>query len=253
MKMWVSGAPRLFLKPSRHYISRCYGFRVRAEIILNNYRLLAGLLPESALKDMAQGRPVILARFLGKKDMHFKVVLERTDRFDREGELILRLRDDIDQRDAFNLVFSLNDARGYPSFEVGCIQGPKGDDSQAFVKTVTKELHRIRPRDLMLDVLYYLAQAWQVKAIFAVSNQARVFNGELVHANYDAIWHEMGSVSDRDGMYRLPDERKHHDLSEVVSHHRAEYRRRIAMREELFEQIARFGVTLASHPEHLPS
>ena len=89
----------------------------------------------------------------------------------------------------------------------------------------------------MIEAAQCLARAWNIGSIFGVSNASRVFKSPSTFADYDALWLEIGGVRDRNGLFRLPVSPKHHNLADVPSHHRSEYRKRMLMRDDVATQI----------------
>lgn len=238
LRLWFNHNPRLLLKPSRPYLSRNYNFGLRVKIIFNHYATLIRFLSQPSFESLAQGNSLLLATLVGKKGREFQITLGKTDKFDREGELVLQLRDSTQCREVFWIVFSLNIYVDHTGIEIGCIQGPRGEDARELIKHATKELYGIRPRNLLADALYALATTWGLTEHFGVCNKSRIYNGDKTHADYDAFWLELGGTLGKNGMFRLPTTLNHHQLSEVPSHHRSEYRRRIRLRETLGKQIS---------------
>jgi len=235
--LWFRSNPRLLLKPGRHYISRHYNFASRTKIISNHYAALSSLLSRQSFEALAQGTQLLLANFVGKKGGNYQITLSKTDKFDREGELILGLKDADRNGDIFWFVFSLNHHENQTWAEIGCFQGAKGEDARAMIKLATKEFHGIRPRNLLADAMYALAANWGLSGIFGISNSSRVYNGSETFADYDTFWQELGGTPDRDGLFRLPVSLSHHPLCDIPSQHRAEYRRRMELRDALGQQI----------------
>ena len=233
---WFSLNPRLLLKPARHYISRKYNFAVRSKIIFNHYAILNNFLSPPSFEFLALGNPILLADIVGKNGGGYQILLGKTD--SREGELFLQLRDTKQCREVYWFVFSFKIYEDQTGIEIGCIQGPKDKDARELVKRATKELYGIRPRNLLADALYALAKNWNLTKHSGVCNKSRIYNGDKTHADYDAFWLELGGTPGKNGMFHLPTELRHHQLSEVSSHHRAEYRRRIKLREDMSKQIS---------------
>lgn len=241
LRFWFGNNPRLLLKPSRHYINRNYNFNLRIQIISNHYAMLMRLLSPPSFEALAEGKHLVLAILEGKKGQGYEITLGKTDKFDREGELVLQLRESTECLVVFSLVFSLNiygDHAGHAGVEIGCIQGPKGNDGYEIIKRATKNLYGIRPKNLLADALYALASAWNLTEYFGVCNANRIYKCDQVQADYDAFWLELGSAPDNNGMFRLPATLHHHQLSEVQSRHRSEYRQRIKLRAMLDKQIS---------------
>jgi len=221
---------------------------LRAQIIINHYATLIKLLSQQSLETLAQGNSLLLATLIGKKGGHYQVTLGKTDRFDREGELVLQLRDSVQCREIFWIVFSLNIYEDHTGVEIGCIQGARGEGARELIQCATKDLYGVRPKNLLVDALYALTTTWNLSDHFGVCNSSRVYNGDQTHADYDSFWLELGGSLGRNGMFRLPTKLQHHQLSEVPSHHRSEYRWRIRLREALGKQISMatmaFGTSL---------
>lgn len=237
LRVWFRRNPRLLLKPGRHYISRNYDFGLRVKVIFNHYATLARVISQLSFESLAQGNSILLATLVGKNGGTYQVTLGKTNKFDREGELVLQLRESTQCRDVYWLVFSLNIHEDRTGVEIGCIQGPRSEDARELIRCATKELHGIRPRNLLADALYALAASWNVTAHFGVCNKSRIYNGDKTQADYDAFWLELGGTPGEHGMFCLPTELHHHQLTDVPSRHRSEYKMRMKMREALGAQI----------------
>ena len=238
LRLWFGSNPRLLLKPSRHYINRNYNFDLRIQIISNHYAMLMRLLSPPSFEALAEGNHLVLATLEGKKGQGYEITIWKTDKFDREGELVLQLREGTECLVVFSLVFSLNIYGDRAGVEIGCIQGPKGKNGYEIIKRATKCLYGVRPKNLLVDALYALASAWNLTDYFGVCNTSRIYKCNQVQADYDAFWLELGSTLGNNGMFRLPAKLHHHQLSEVQSHHRSEYRKRIKLRDVLDKQIS---------------
>jgi uncharacterized protein VirK/YbjX len=237
--LWFSNNPRLLLKPSRHYINRTYNFELRTQVILNHYAMLLRYLSIHSFEALAKGNPLLLATLEGKRGQSYQITLEKTGKFDREGELVLQLSQFIEGLSIFRFVFSLNIYGHQTGIEIGCIQGPKGEDACEIIKRATKDLHGIRPKNLLADAMYALAAVWNLTELFGVCNRSRVYQDKHTHADYDSFWMELGSKFSTNGMFRLPNTLHHHQLSEIKSHHRSEYKQRMNLRDSLGTQVTK--------------
>ncbi|MRD72112.1 DUF535 domain-containing protein [Rhodocyclus tenuis] len=244
LQLCLTHNPRFLLKPSRHYLNRHYSFAQRAALIASHHAVLARLLaPEQRLL-LVSGQSIRLAEITGKRGTPYAITLCRTDKFDREGELILGLRDSAQQRDVFRLAFSLHATMKTLSLEIGCIQGVRSPDARELIKVATKECHGIRPKNLLLEALMPLARVWNVGTVFGVSNASRVYRSAATFADYDTLWSEVGGIAEAGGRFRLPLTLAHRELSEIPNHHRSEYRKRNALRSDLAEKVATTATAL---------
>jgi len=238
LHFWFANNHRFLLKPGRHYINRNYNFEFRTQIIFSHYAMLIRFLSTPAFESLAKGDSLILATLEGKTGQLYQITLQKTCKFDREGELVLQLSQCTGGSSVFRFVFSLNIYGEYNGLEIGCVQGPKGEDACEIIKCATKDFYGIRPKYLLADALYALASSWNLTEFFGVSNSRRVYQDDQTHADYDTFWLELGSTLCGNGMFRLPTALLHHQLSEVPSRHRSEYRKRILLRETLGKQIS---------------
>lgn len=228
--------PRLLLKPHRAYISHEYGFSRRAAALLNHHALAGGLRAVGKAAALPAGREQVLAEIVGKNgNDRYLLTIGATDKFDREGEVMLALRDAGGGDLVQVLVFTLAIRDAMPCVEIGCLQGGRAAQSQAIIKRATKALHGIRPKNLLLDAIYALARGWDMAAIYGVSNANRIYRSKYVHSDYDEFWRELGGRADRDGFFALPATLP--EKTAIPSHRRAEYRRRAEVRGELDAQI----------------
>lgn len=234
---WVT--PRLFLKPTRHYYNRRLSSSERMACIQAHYQLVQQCFQLTVLTDLKQGKSVPMMKLVGKEGSSLCLELARTDRFDREGELILSLKSSAGDRTIFSAVFFLSNHRGISSIEIGCLQGSNNLSARESIRAATRLCYGIRPKNLLLEVLFALASAWRIGGIFGISNRARVFNGSQTHADYDAFWKELQGMPLGDGTYRLPESLRHREISEVTSHKRAQHRRQLALRETMQEFLVR--------------
>jgi uncharacterized protein VirK/YbjX len=231
--------PRIQLKPHRAYLSRRYDFRRRAVALLNHYALAIGLRDAGKAMDLLLGPAQVLADIEGKNGAdRYRLMIGSTDKFDREGEVMLSLQEAASGLVVQVLVFSLAVRDAIPCIEIGCLQGGSTEQSQALIKHATKALHGIRPKNLMLDAIYALSRCWNVQRIYGIGNESRVYGGRNVHSDYDAFWSEIGGRADVDGFYALPPAlvRK----TDIPSNRRAEYRRRAELRADMEARIQKW-------------
>ena len=152
----------------------------------------------------------------------------------------------LDERRLYSLVFSMGVRDGEEVCYVGAIQGASGDDVQEIYKAVTKQLHGMRPRDLLIETLRVCCEAMGVHRLLFVADQHRhhrdvqYFGAEKARAltDYDAIWIDRGAELRRDGFFSLPAHRDPRDLASVPSNKRSMYRKRVELTDALFRAVA---------------
>ena len=230
----VKATPRLLQKIYRPYQSlRLSGRQDRLNLLLNHYDFVfqQGL---DALVLRASTSPVSLGSFIGKSGAVYVIQLASVAGLDREGELTLMLCSD--QQRLFSIAFTFHQDNLTPSIGIGCLQGPRGVDKQERVRSATRDMFGLRPKNLMVRLVREIGRAYGCKKLILVGNQNRVLFHQVrtgkVLANYDDFWQEIGATARPDGDYQICcDQIPLPDLASIPSHKRAEARRRIELTE----------------------
>lgn len=246
---FVEKKPRMLLKPQRPYLNRTYDARARLDSLLAHYRFVDACLPDDLIGDLAAPHGRGVAYFTGGDGDGYTLRLCGTDRFDREGELLLCLERDLGRQRIGCLAFTVTGEEPARRLEIGCLQGAESGEGRELTRRATRDFHGVRPKNILLDAAYALASGWNIYRLEAVDNAARIYGNGLygensVFADYDAFWRELGGLSASAGRFQLPRALSHRTPEDVPSRRRAEYRRRAALRETLALQIhARLAMT----------
>lgn len=239
----VKARPRLICKLYRPYLSNTVDTRGRLAMLGAHYRHVFrhGLGPLSV--QAARG-PVPLARVDGKSGLPYQLRLRAIEPMEREGELVLQLW----QQDELvtSCAFAFFEGERGMVLGVGCMQGPKGERGLQLIKDATRELHGLRPKNLMVKLLGQIAHDHDCAELRLVGNANRAVCGATrqgkVHADYDALWLELGATRRADGDFQLASEPIcEPDLAQVASKKRSEVRKR---HETLCELAQALGVSL---------
>ncbi|MYM85043.1 DUF535 domain-containing protein [Duganella sp. FT50W] len=239
----VKANPRLVYKIYRPYLSNTTNIHGRLAMLSAHYRHIFshGMGPLSV--QAARG-PVLLGRVEGKSGLPYHVQLRAIDPMEREGELVLQLM----QGDALvtSCAFAFIEGERGMALGVGCMQGPKGERGLQLIKDATRELHGLRPKNLMIKLLSQIAHDHDCSTLRLVGNANRAVCGATrqgkVHADYDALWLELGATRRADGDFQLASEPIcEPDLTLIASKKRSEARKR---HETLCELAQAVGVGL---------
>lgn len=250
----VKARPRLVCKLYRPYLSNTTSPAERLDWLRAHYRHVFrhGLGP---LTVQAARGGVLLAGISGKSGLPYQLRLQAIEPMEREGELVLQLWQD--QQLVYSSAFAfIPGARGM-QLGIGCMQGPRGAHGLQLIKDATRELHGLRPKNLMLRLLSQIAHDHDCAALRLVGNANRAVCGAKrqgkVHADYDALWQELGAERHADGDFRLASEAiGEPDLAAVASKKRSEVRKRHELLCELAQAVAlslhapRIGAVAAS-------
>lgn len=225
---YVRACPRFLYKVYRPYSSTVLDAGQRLAAIRAHYdfifrRGLGQLVARASLG------PVLLAEAQGRSGLPYRIELRTVNMFDREGELVLQLVQD--GTTVYTVAFTIAPRNGYPAISIGCIQGGKTDDARAAIRTATRELHGLRPKQLMASLVRQLAHDYGCTRVLMVSNRNRVIakairNGRVL-ADYDQLWEELGAHRRPDGDYEMRCEGLAAPyLEAIASKKRAEAKRR---------------------------
>jgi uncharacterized protein len=225
---YVRNCPRFLYKIYRPYISHVLDADARLEAIRAHYDFMFRLGLGPTLTRASLGS-VVLAEAAGKSGMPYQIQLRTVNMFDREGELVLQLT----QADhvLYTVAFTVAPRDGRPAVSIGCIQGGKTIDAREAIRTATRELHGIRPKQLMATLVRQLGHDYGCARMLMVSNRNRVIYKAIRHgrvlADYDQLWEELGARKRPDGDWELdcapvaaP------DLESIPSKKRSEARKR---------------------------
>lgn len=228
---YVRNCPRFLYKVYRPYGSLALTPDERLAAIRAHYEFVfqRGLGPLVARASLG---PVALAACEGRSGLPYEIQLRTVNMFDREGELVLQLAQE--GRVIYTLAFTIAPRVGRPAVSIGCIQGGKLDDAREAIRVATRDLHGLRPKQLMVGLVRQLGHEYGCERLHLVSNRNRVVYTAIrqgrVQADYDQLWEELGAVRNSVGDFELdcaalaaP------DLAALPSKKRAEARRRHAL------------------------
>jgi len=236
---YVRNCPRFLYKVYRPYISHALDANERLEAIRAHYDFMFRRGLRETLARASVG-PVVLAEAAGKSGLPYQVQLRTVNMFDREGELVLQLTQD--DKALYTVAFTVAPRDGRLAINVGCIQGGKTEDAREAIRTATRELHGIRPKQLMATLVRQLGHEYGCERMVLVSNRNRVIykairNGRVL-ADYDQLWTELGAQLRPDGDWELgcapvaaP------DLDGIPSKKRSEARKRHELVSRLADEV----------------
>lgn len=241
---YVRTCPRYLYKVFRPYSSHALDAQARLDMIRAHYQFVFRRGLGQTLARASLG-PVVLAEACGKSGLPYRIELRTVTMFDREGELVLQLAqgDSVLYTVAFTVAPRAGVDAGADAVSIGCIQGGKTADAREAIRTATRELHGIRPKQLMVTLVRQLGHDYGCARMLMVSNRNRVIYKAIRHgrvlADYDSLWTEMGADLRADGDYELacmpvtaP------DLDAIASKKRSEARKRFELVKGLADAVS---------------
>lgn len=222
--------PKLLDKPLRPYRFAAANAKKRAQMVEEHYHLLGILFPNEIMA-LYNENGVSLGRL---PISQYNVVLCYDGTFRREGELTISIINEQGIR-LYSCAFSLAGNIKDLTLVIGAVQGPAPtiENAPEIIRTMTKELHGLRPKSFVVMLVIILAKIIKANNIQAVKKSAHVFQAQRyskkqkfkLHSDYDSLWHEFGAVEIDAHLFQLnPPQKK--PLDEIIPKKRAMYRRR---------------------------
>jgi len=238
---YVRTCPRFLYKVYRPYSSTALGPGQRLAAIRAHYEFIfrRGLGQVAARASQA---PVVVAEAEGRSGLPYRIELRTLTQFDREGEMVLQLVQG--DKMLYTVAFTIapRDGGQAPDIHIGCIQGGKTEDVREAIRTATRELHGLRPKQLMIGLVRQLAHEYGCARLLLVSNRNRVVYKAIrkgrVLADYDQLWEELGARKRTDGDYEMDCTALAAPSMEAIpSKKRAEARRRFEVSMRLVDGV----------------
>ena len=236
--------PRIFSKLQRPYLHRRLGLRARLAVLEEHYSFVTTQLTDTARQAILSGAGFEVASISIGGTNHYSVCLKYLDQFEKEGELTAVLIDTLRDVPIFTMSFTIMRWTGEErELFIGGLQGQTGASDRENIVELTRSLHGLRPKALLVFVVQRLAQCWGIDRIRAVGDSEHIYRHfrkrREILASYDRFWEECKGVREPDGNYLLPERPTIRQIDELPAKKRALYRRRYAMLEELGAIIAR--------------
>jgi uncharacterized protein VirK/YbjX len=196
--------PKFLYKVFRPYNSHALDPQQRLQAIRAHYQFVfrRGLGQTIARASMG---PVVLAEAAGRSGLPYRIELRTVNMFDREGELALQLSQD--GKAIYTVAITIAPRGGVPAVNLGCLQGGKTEDAREAIRIATRDLHGIRPKQLMVSLVRQLGYDYGCERLVMVSNRNRVIYKAIRHgrvlADYDQLWEELGARLRADGDYEM--------------------------------------------------
>ncbi|MCP8464679.1 VirK/YbjX family protein [Pseudomonas sp. ZM23] len=213
------------------YLCRHWGIARRLRALYEHYARLRQL-PTAWSGRLFAHQCIALCEVELKSGERLSLSLEPSE-FAREGEIGLFLRDAGGER-----LYSLSFCLGAQHIMIGGLQGPRPSVEAGTVKWLGKEMHGLRPKNLLISALYELARCMGGLRIMGIADAAHSCSDKL-RSSYDTFWQELQGVPCERHWYRLPEREQERDIAEVKSQRRSEFRRREALREAVTGDIRR--------------
>ena len=229
--------PRLLERHFHRYMHVQWNRQARLQSIRQHYCFALSKLPGRLFEAIYIYGDATVGYLTLKDGSQLKLCLQPPIFMGCEGELCLQLSD-VGDRPLYRIVFSVIDH--HPTIAIGCLQGPDGAEAKDTVRDLTRNMHGMRPKQLMLSLVYAFARQYGVERVVAVGNAAHPLRRarSVFQADYDAFWLEQKGHDAGNGWFELPGIPVRKTEADVASNHRSAFRRREALRIEAERLLA---------------
>lgn len=232
--------PRLHSKLQRPYLHRRTTIVDRLATLTEHYHFLVDVLqtPERDLVFKPGG--LRLADLPVEPAGRYSLRLVYDDQFEKEGDLMVVLWDQSLGKAIFTLSFTITrwdcPAASRQIF-IGGLQGRKGANDREDIVALTRALHGLRPKAMLVFAIQRLAQCWGIASLRAVGDAEHIYRHfrkrREINSSYDTFWTESQGSKDLDGNFTLPSHPTVRCIEELAPNKRSMYRKRYALLERL--------------------
>ncbi len=235
--LWAA-RPRLAQKLQRPYVCCAWNSPMRLAALLKHYEFLCEVFdPEVRKAIYEEGIDLVQMTHAETKDK-WAIRLYYHDRFEREGEITLSIRDVESGIMLAGMTFCLAQNGDDRIAIIGGMQAGSDPRTRDLIADATKGLFGMRPKALLVWCLQQLAQLWRLTQIQAVGDAQHVWRHWMkqveIAACYDDFWRESdGRTLPGGGSWELPLKFTSRPRGELKPSRRKTYECRYAMLDAL--------------------
>lgn len=241
---FVANNPMLQRKILHRYLHCGMPVIKKARAIIEHYTFISQNFTSKAIQAMYYGESIHLLELMIGSEL-YTLEMGYYDSFYREGELAIMFTDSKKQR-IYSIAFSFLKNMDENYIFVGGIQGPQQTftSSLKIIKTITKQMHGLRPRNFMIFILRIIATSLEIKKVVAVSAENHISkchrnpfkHYDIFQADYNKYFEEEGGIHEGH-FYILSSDHKHKNLESIESKKRSLYKKRQVMMDEISHNI----------------
>ena len=223
--------PGIIEKPLKPYLCVSWSPKERAQHLSDHYRFLGQTFGENA-SDVTSYQGVTILTFQDNNEEHYRVNLYCGA--SREGGLGLKL---INAKglEVYSLALNISGTAQHCMY-IGMVQGPTPqiEDRPCLIRTLTRSLHGLRTKALMIEVALILAKRWNITQVKGVSNKGHIYQAlrymgskrKSVTFDYDDFWKEYGGTAINKYLFDIPTKPERKDPSTLKKTKRRLYTKR---------------------------
>jgi len=220
----------------RPYVHHKWSVHQRESVLLAHYRHL-DTMPVPLWCRTQEWRDMFV---LSSDYSNVRVVLHKPSWMRSEGEIGISLMVDRLRIVSVMLFFS-HDEQGKTWLNIGAIQGNAKEETKEMVSLLTKQMHGLRPRDMIINLVKIIAANSGCIGVRAISDHAHRSQHTATTAEkesqYNAIWEDQQGIAKDDGFYYLSLDINKKDMEDIPSKKRSMYRKRYELLDHLESEM----------------
>lgn len=227
MRPFVEVNPRLAFRPMASYLSKNLAWQDRVRIIRDTYRFVA---TDPALRQAMSSMDGMEWARIQLELGTLLIRLQPSTRFRKEGEITVSLSLDEPDRILSSFSFSIEAMEGGQAWamRIGAVQGHAIGSDQ--VRELTKQMHGLRPKSLMVLLAQELAFRLGLERLFGISGSTHLYASKAgfkgMTFDYDELWLEHDGTPCADGWHQLPGRWQPRAPQEIKPNKRSQYAKR---------------------------
>jgi hypothetical protein len=237
---FVATYPMLQRKILHRYLHCGMSVNKKADAIINHYTFINKYFTSEAIQRMYFGGSIRLLELTVASEP-YTLEIGYSDAFYREGELTLMLIN-AENRRIYSIAFSFLKDKDEHYILIGGMQGPQQTDASSLelIKTMTKEMHGLRPRNFMIFILRIIAASLGIEKIAAITTGNHISKCHRVvfkrfdpfQADYNGYFEEEGGIR-KGRFFILSTDQKRKRIDLIESKKRSLYKKRYIMMDDL--------------------
>jgi len=226
-------SPAILEKPFSPYVRLAWDVTERHELIAEHFLILKNLFGERAA-DIYKPEGYKLFELICQENKRYTV--ELFPGYQNEGSIGIRLCDN-QKREVYALSLQFSGKEEYSCY-IGALQGPNDrvPERQRTIVSLTRAMHGLRPKALMLEALYMVADSIGISNLYGVSNSGHIYNASVyskkkrdaIHFDRDQMWREYHAEKVSDCLFQFPPSPRRKDIASLKANKRSMYRKRYA-------------------------
>lgn len=201
--------PKILEKPLKPYLCVNWSKAQRIKYLKEHYLFINKIFAENA-STVLSAEGVSIFEFTDSQLEQYQIRLNHGA--SREGGLGIKLVNSKGQS-IYSLACNITGTDKHIMY-IGMVQGASESifDRHTIIKTLTKALHGLRTKALIVEIALMLARIWKIDEVRAISNKGHIYQAlryigskrNSVSFDYDALWGEFGAERVDPYLFRLP-------------------------------------------------